>query len=141
MTVLCLTIQCLALAVMMQQLARRERRGKIVSNLWGAIQVLTLVTLIIFVGNLLQIGLWAMLFVFIGEFTELTTAFYHSLVNFTTLGYGDIVMSKERRMLGALEALNGVLMIGLSTATLFAVLSQILEQAWASEDRSLRKGS
>jgi len=126
---------------MMQQLARRERRGKIVSNLWGAIQVLTLVTLIIFVGNLLQIGLWAMLFVFIGEFTELTTAFYHSLVNFTTLGYGDIVMSKERRMLGALEALNGVLMIGLSTATLFAVLSQILEQAWASEDRSLRKGS
>ena len=42
----------------------------------------------------------------------------NSAVNFATLGYGDIVMSVEYRLLGPLEAINGVLMIGVSTAAL-----------------------
>ena len=49
-------------------------------------------------------------------------AIYHSGVNFATLGYGDIVMSPQWKMLGPLEAVNGALMIGLSGASMLAVL-------------------
>ena len=66
----------------------------------------------------------------VDEFQEFSIAFYHSVVNFSTLGYGDMVMSERYRLLGALEALNGVLMIGLSTGALFAVLSELMRKIW-----------
>ena len=47
----------------------------------------------------------------LGEFDQAYDAIYHSAVNFTSLGYGDIVMSRERKLLGPLEAVNGVLML------------------------------
>lgn len=78
----------------------------------------------------MQITLWAALFCICGEFVDFATAFYHSTVNFATLGYGDIVMSEKRRLLVALEAVNGVLMLGLSTGFMFAVLSSILKRYW-----------
>jgi hypothetical protein len=65
------------------------------------------------VSTQVQIALWAGAFVLSGEFTALEEAFYHSAVNFTTLGYGDIVMSRRWRLLGPLEAINGSLMLGL----------------------------
>ena len=54
-------------------------------------------------------------------------AYYHSAVNFTTLGYGDIVMSRQWRLLGPLEALNGSLMLGLAAAMLFTVMGRLAE--------------
>ena len=58
---------------------------------------------------------------------DYATAFYHSAVNFTTLGYGDIVMPSVWRLLGPLEAANGVLMFGLSASAMFAVTNRLLE--------------
>jgi hypothetical protein len=84
--------------------------------------------------------IWAALFVFCGEFQNFSTAFYHSVVNFSTLGYGDVVMSENRRLLGSLEAANGVLMLGLTTSVLYAVLQALMRRAWGSTDSS-RKGS
>ena len=75
------------------------------------------------------------LFFVFGEFTDFATAFYHSVVNFTTLGYGDLVMSEDGRLVGALEAANGVLMFGLTTAILFAVLDALIKRAMASRLR------
>jgi hypothetical protein len=62
-----------------------------------------------------------------GEFADFEEAFYHSAVNFMTLGYGDIVMSRRWRLLGPLEAVNGSLMLGLSAAMLFTVLGRVAE--------------
>ncbi|MGN5030774.1 potassium channel family protein [Aeromonas rivipollensis] len=73
-------------------------------------------------GNLAQIGVWGGLFLWLGEFDTLQEAVYHSGVNFATLGYGDIVMSPQWKLLGPLEAVNGALMIGLSGASMLAVL-------------------
>ena len=67
-------------------------------------------------GNLVQIALWGILFLVLGEFDELYEAIYHSAVNFTSLGYGDVVMSKEWKLLGPLEAANGILMLGMTGA-------------------------
>jgi hypothetical protein len=86
--------------------------------------------LIMLAGNLLQITIWAEVFVVCREFEAFSTAFYHSVVNFSTLGYGDLVMSPARRLLGALEAANGVLMFGLTTGFLFMILSELMQREW-----------
>jgi hypothetical protein len=86
---------------------------------------ISLVLLMLFFGHLLQIAIWALLFIYLGEFNDFMTAFYHSAVNFASLGYGDIVMSEKWRLLGALEASNGVLMFGLSAGTLLSVMTRL----------------
>jgi len=88
--------------------------------------VISIVLFMLFTGHLIQMAIWAALFLQLGEFSDFLTAFYHSMVNFTSLGYGDIVMSDRWRLLGALEASNGVLMFGLSAGTLLAVMSHLL---------------
>ncbi len=84
------------------------------------------VMLLLVFGNLAQIGAWAVAFMLLGEFQLFSDAFYHSAVNFATLGYGDLVMSPKRKLLGPLEAVNGALMVGLSTAALITVLQDIM---------------
>ena len=88
--------------------------------LFGVITILML-------GNFMQIALWGLLFWLLGEFETMELAVYHSGVNFATLGYGDIVMTPTWRLLGPLEAVNGALMIGLSGATMLAVLQHQLK--------------
>jgi len=66
-----------------------------------------------------------------GEFSEFGTAYYHSAVNYTTLGYGDIVMSPAWRLLGPVEAANGMLMFGVSTAMIFAVIQRLIGARFA----------
>ena len=90
------------------------------------------VMLMLVVGNLVQGGIWALLFVFLGEFGDWATAYYFSLVNFATLGYGDIVMSERWRILGPVQAINGVLMIGVSTASITAVVHDAFQRSWSS---------
>jgi hypothetical protein len=126
----CLTIQALVVALLMKALFALESRQLINVKLAGASLLLLAVMLGLLVGNLLQIALWAVLFHSHGEFESFGVAFYHSVVNFTTLGYGDLVMSEGNRLLGALEALNGVLMIGITTGFLFMVLNGLMQRAW-----------
>ena len=97
---------------------RFNQREGILAGMLALFGTITLVML----GNLAQIGVWGGLFLWLGEFDTLQEAIYHSGVNFATLGYGDIVMSPQWKMLGPLEAVNGALMIGLSGASMLAVL-------------------
>jgi hypothetical protein len=48
-------------------------------------------------------------------------------VNFTSLGYGDVVMSARWKLMGPLEAANGVLMFGMTSAALMAILQQLIK--------------
>jgi hypothetical protein len=126
----CLAIQCVAVGILLRILISMERRQVIKTTLIGISFLLVSVLLLMLLGNLLQITVWAGLFFAYGEFENFSTAFYHSVVNFTTLGYGDLVMSEGRRLLGALEAANGVLMFGLTTGLLFAILSELMQREW-----------
>ena len=122
----CLAIQC----VVVDALVFLEKKGLIRLTLVGVSSLLVAVMLIMLAGNIIQITIWAGLFFSYGEFKEFATAFYHSVVNFATLGYGDIAMSEKRRLLGALEAANGVLMFALTTGFLYTILSGVLERYW-----------
>jgi hypothetical protein len=94
---------------------------------WLNISLLSMVMLLMLLGNFVQIAIWAALFMLLGEFDAFATALYHSAVNFATLGYGDIVMSSRWRMLGPLEAANGILMFGVSTSVMTAAVMDVIK--------------
>src|SRR6266404_4016583 len=52
---------------------------------------------------------------------------YHSMVNYTSLGYGDVIMSPSWKLLGPLETANGMLLFGVSTAMIFAVIQRLIQ--------------
>ena len=121
-------IQVLAILGLLNFLRRRDRPGKSDVNLRAATATLSGSMLILFVGHLFQVGLWAALFVRLDQFERYATAFYHSMVNFSSLGYGDVVMSADWRLLGAMEATSGILMFGISTGVGLAVFNRLSKQ-------------
>lgn len=109
-------------------IARRERRlGRAGASFRGDFVVVALVILFALVAHLIEIALWAVVFVICREFHDFGTAYYHSAVNYTTLGYGDLIMSPKWRLLGPLEAANGIMMFGVSTAMIFALIIRLTE--------------
>jgi hypothetical protein len=126
--VLCtILIHSLAFGAAIQFIRREKRRGRIGSGLWIDLAIIVSVMMIAFVAHLVEIALWAKLFVICGEFSDFQTAYYYSAVNYTTLGYGDIIMSPSWKLLGPLEAAGGALMFGVSTAMIFAVILRMIQ--------------
>jgi hypothetical protein len=75
--------------------------------------------------HLLQIAVWAFFYAWKHGMPDLQSAFYFSAVTYTTTGYGDLVLPKEWRLVGGVEALTGILMCGLSTGLFFAVFAKL----------------
>ena len=121
-------IQVAAIVLKIRMIIRRNETGQFTGRVAADMGILIGVLVVLFAGHLVQISVWAGVFLVFEEFSDFATAFYHSTVNFATLGYGDIVMSERWRLLGALQAASGVLMFGLSTSTLFAVMNQIFRR-------------
>jgi predicted small integral membrane protein len=90
--------------------------------------LLIFATLSTFLSHVAQIWLWAAFYLGLGEFDRLEPALYFSTVVFTTLGFGDIVVSADWRLMASCEAAAGLLLFGLSTAFLFEVLLEILRR-------------
>ena len=126
----CVMVQCVVVAILLRVLLFLEQRHLIQPDPFRSSALLTAFTMIMLAGTFAQIAVWAAVFRLGGEFADFQTAFYHSTVNFAAIGYGDIVMSEQARLLGALEAVNGVMMFGLTTGLLFAVLNAIARRGW-----------
>lgn len=75
-------------------------------------------------AHLAQIALWATAYRMFGVVADADLAFYFAFVNFATLGYGDIVPAAGWRLIGPATAINGVLMLGWSTAVMMWVLAR-----------------
>src|SRR6187399_2600591 len=76
--------------------------------------------------HLIEITAWSLAYVWGGAMADLSSSLYFSAVTYTTTGYGDLVLPQEWRLVGAIEALTGILMCGLSTGLFFAVVSRLL---------------
>jgi hypothetical protein len=76
--------------------------------------------------HLLEIVAWALYYVLRGAMPDLPSALYFSAVTYTTTGYGDLVLPPEWRLVGAVEALTGILMCGWSTGVFVAAVSRAL---------------
>lgn len=90
-------------------------------------RVLRLMLMLVSVAGA-QMALWALVYLALGEFETAEAALYFSGVTFTTLGYGDVTLSSDARLLGPLEAAGGLLMFGVSTAIFAAAM-----QHWMRE--------
>jgi len=123
----CLLLQSILLMAAMNYYRRHQYLVDSPSFV-ASLLVINSVLMLLVLGNLAQVAIWAVLFQWLGEFDRFADAFYHSAVNFATLGYGDVVMSDQRKLLGAIEALNGVLMIGISTAALMSAFQDALRK-------------
>ena len=121
------TIHALGTAFLVRYLASTflDRTGH-----WGSKSVLTalmLAALALVFLHTLEIMVWAGVYkslVPVGELANFETAVYFSFVTFTTLGYGDITLSDGYRLLSGIQALNGILLVGWSTALMFAVVQK-----------------
>lgn len=81
--------------------------------------------------HIAQAALWALLYLLLPGVTEFETfekSMYFSLVTFTTLGYGEITIGSANRILAGLEAINGITLIGWSTAFMFAILQRLIKK-------------
>ena len=126
LTVVIHTTGLVALVALLKQQAPQEGAGlSYVRVLWN----LGLIILGIFTLHIAEIWAWALLYLWLGEFTQLEPALYFSTVTFTTLGYGDVTLGEGWRLLSAVEATNGIILFGVSTAFVFAVLRRLFEAA------------
>jgi hypothetical protein len=80
-----------------------------------------------------EIAVWALFYWWQKCLPDTESSFYFSGVTYTTVGYGDLVLPKEWRLLGPVEGLTGILMCGLSTGFFFAVVSKFLVAKSAAE--------
>jgi hypothetical protein len=84
-----------------------------------------------FLAVVLEALIWALLYLFdplVTALPDLETAFYFSMVTFTTLGYGDVVLAGKWRTLASIQAANGVIIFGWTTALIFYFIQQIYKE-------------
>ena len=124
---LCLVVQAAIAFWSVRYYVRQTLAATSPRKFVAGLRPLLIAMLAMVAGNFVQITLWGIIFIWLGEFSELYEAVYHSAVNFASLGYGDIVMSKNWKLLGPLEAVNGVLMVGMSSAALMVILQQLIK--------------
>jgi hypothetical protein len=123
-----IVIHAAALIGNLHFIRRQRAKGRFGAGFWRDLEIVGAAVLVALAAHLIEIGLWAFVLVAVGEFQRVELAFYHSAMNYTTLGYGDIVMSPAWKLLGPLEAADGLLMFGVSTAMIFAVVQRL---TWA----------
>jgi hypothetical protein len=90
---------------------------------------LSVFVLWLFLATILEVWIWAMLYVVLGALGSFEEAVYFSTVTYTTLGFGDITLDESWRLLSSFEAANGLLMFGWSTALVFVAVQ------WVYADR------
>jgi voltage-gated potassium channel len=82
---------------------------------------------VILVLHVLEIGVWAGCYFWQHCLPDFETSFYFSGATYTTLGYGDVVLPRPWRLVGVLESLTGVLLMGWSAAFFFAMVSRLFD--------------
>jgi hypothetical protein len=124
-------IHALALGATVNLFRRETRLGRAGMRYVIDFTIVVLVMSFAFVAHVVEVAVWARFFVILGEFHDFGAAFYHSAVNYTTLGYGDVIMSPAWKLLGPLEAADGSLMFGVSTGMIFAVILRLTKTRFA----------
>ena len=127
-------IQALTMMPMIYFVRYELRLGRAGVRFWKDVAIVAGATLVALAAHLVAIATWAMVFILCGEFSQFAEAVYHSGLNYTTLG-DSAVISPSWRLLVPLVGANGMLMFGVSTAMLFALV-QRLTQTRLSEPSS-----
>ena len=99
-----------------------ERKFGAVDNIFLFIKIFAIILSL----HLVQICIWAGFYTIWEIVKDFESAVYFSIVTYATIGYGDVVLPVQWRLLGAIEGVTGVLMFGWSTGVIFAVASRLM---------------
>jgi voltage-gated potassium channel Kch len=77
--------------------------------------------------HFIQTSLWAAFYYAQGLFSDFETSLYFSMVSFTTIGYGDVLLPRKWRLLGVIEGFSGVMLCGISSAFMFALINAVFQ--------------
>jgi len=135
-----LLVQGTTVVVAVQAMSALIARRAVGIDVWRNSLATLMLIMILLTGHLAQMAVWATVFMVAGEFEVFADAFYHSAVNYTTLGYGDIVMSEHWRLLGPQEAACGSLAFGWSTAAIVTVVIRLVRYRQRTEVRAESRG-
>jgi hypothetical protein len=83
---------------------------------------------VLMITHAVEIAVWALAYLIFDVAPTGAGLVYFAFVNYTTLGYGDIIPGERWQLLGPMTAMNGVLLFGWSTAVIFEVLRKTMEQ-------------
>lgn len=126
MVVLTSTIQFTGLVGLSWVLRRRYTRHPehFIGIAWQGVSIITIV-IGLFMLHGVQIWVYTLTYLALGQFETVETALYFSTSTFTTVGFGDVILDSKWRMLAAAESANGFLLIGWSTAFLVSVTTRV----------------
>ncbi len=113
------------LVILTSILRKRKSHPANITSVAGQGMSIVFVVLGLFALHSAQIWVYALVYLFLGEFQTMEPALYFSTSAFTTVGFGEIVLSEDWRMLSAAESANGFLLIGWSTAFLVSVTAKV----------------
>ena len=129
---LCFLVEIILLTlctVMINKLIERwENKGVILVTAGPIATALAFIVL----THTIQVWIWAIVWVTNDVLPDWNTALYFSLVSFTTLGYGDIVLGEDLRIFGTFAAVTGLLAFGLSTAYMVALMTRVFQERFIS---------
>lgn len=99
---------------------------KIFRQFWE-IPLMIITVLGVFLAHIVQIWVWAILFYYLEPdiLPDMEAALYFSASSFTTVGFGDVYLDKDWRLLSSFEAANGFMLFGWSTAFIFEIISKL----------------
>ncbi len=119
-------IHAAGLGIVLSHVLHSKERPQ--TRLWPITWLFIRVAWLLILFHLIEISIWASFFRWQKCLPDLESSFYFSAVTYATIGYGDLVLPKEWRMLGPIEGFTGILMFGLSTAFFFVVVSKKILQ-------------
>jgi len=136
MVALTTLIHFFGLILLTRVMSGAHRRLRTHEGRWRQASMILLVVFGIFALHTAQIWAYAAVFRVLGEFTTFEQALYFSTTSFSTLGYGDLTLSAQWRLLGAIEGANGLILIAWSTAFLMGVTTRLrlLEHDWLERE-------
>ena len=126
------TVHFFGLLVLIYLLRRHGRGIRVQHSVARQGFVIVVVMLGIFVIHTVEIWLYALVFLALGALPDFEKALYFSTSTFSSVGYGDLVLSPNWRVFGAIEAPNGLILIAWSTAFLISLMNRLraLEHDW-----------
>ena len=126
-------IHGLVVHTIIMTLRRNLQLGVLGPRIWVNIIFVVSATVLALTGHLVEIALWAFALDICGAVADISAAIYSSAGSYTTVG-SDIVLPPRWKLLGPFEAVSGMLMFGLTTAFIFAVIQRLIHARFDGED-------
>ena len=129
---LLISLACISVHAVIMALVRwsANRTSRAVGAAWPSIRLILVMmatVAILMMAHVVEIGFWALCYDTLNVIQDRSQSFYFAFVNYTTLGYGDILPVSRWRLLGPVAAMNGILLFGWSTAVIYDILRTVVQ--------------